>query len=101
MPGFPFAQQPKGADHVTMVILDPEMQRRGLRVAGVDVRIRAVLLDDEHVLTHGEDPEQRPRRQLVEMRCADLGHARVRPAMPPEARPPRCTQRPAEQRCPG
>ncbi len=67
-----FVQQPERARNAAATVLDPEMHGLRFGVASVDIGVRAVLLDDEHVLTDGEDAEQRPRLQLVEVSGVDL-----------------------------
>jgi len=70
-----FIQEPQRAHHVTVVVLDPQVQGLRVGVASIDVGVRADLFDDEDVLTHRENPEQGSRRQLVEVSRTYLRHA--------------------------
>ncbi len=77
MPAAGLLHEPQRAHDHAVRVLDPEMPGLGIGVARVDVRIDAVLLHDEDILPHGEDAEQRARRQLVETGCVNVGELAV------------------------
>ena len=52
--------------------LGPDQARAGLEVAPVQLAVRALLLDDEHVDPQGEQPVQRDRVDLVDRRVMQL-----------------------------
>ena len=91
MAGFPLAEHTQRAHHATVFILDPQVHGLRLGIASIDIGIRAILFDDEDVLPNGEDPEQGPRRQLVEVSRVDLRHVRTGSTTPLAVRRPPCT----------
>ena len=72
MPAAGIAHETQGADDDALRILDPEMAGVCSGIARVDVRIGALLLDDEDGLPYGEDAEQRAWCQLVETSGVNL-----------------------------
>ena len=57
--------------------LDPQVQGAGLEVEPVQVGVDAVLLDDEDLLTQGEDAVRRDGVQLAEPRPVDVGRGGI------------------------
>ena len=76
------AQESQGG--VDRALTGPELQRAGFEVAAVDVRVRALLLDDEDVLPQAEDLVQRHDVEVACRGVEDRDHVRPFLRVPPE-----------------